>query len=430
MSAVRAVLIGAGNRGRYTYGAYARAHPDRLRIVAVAEPAPERRAALAQEHGLDPKVCFDDWKRLLEAAPRATLAIVATSDTLHVEPALRALELGYHVLLEKPMALEAADCVRIVEKAEAGGRLLQISHVLRYTPFYRKVHEILQSGRLGELVHVDMKENVAFWHMTHSYVRGKFRNRRVAAPIVLAKTCHDLDLLAWFVGRPAQRVASFGSLRHFRPESAPPGAPERCSDACPVQAECPHDAVRFYQGPDERVARLWPWTDVSADPSRQARGRALASGPYGRCVYRCDNDVPDHQLVCLVFEGGLTASFGLQGLASRETRTLRMTGSRGELRGVLQDGILELTRHGSFDTERLELAGSALGHYGGDAALLDHLTGVLAAGSGDELVASGRAALESHLIGFAAERARETGRVVPVDEIREEARCAARQGGA
>jgi predicted dehydrogenase len=429
MPAVRAVLIGAGNRGRYTYGAYARAQPDRLRIVAVGEPSPERRTALAREHGLGPEACFDDWKRLLESAPEASLAIVATSDTLHVEPALRALALGYHVLLEKPMALEAADCLRIVETAEARDRLLQISHVLRYTPFYRKVHEVLRSGALGELVHVDMKENVAFWHMTHSYVRGKFRNRRVAAPIVLAKTCHDLDLLVWFVDRPAERVASFGSLRHFRSESAPQAAPERCSPACPVQAECPHDAVRFYEGPDERVARLWPWSDVSADPSREARAAALESGPYGRCVYRCDNDVPDHQVVSLVFEGGLTAAFSLHGLASRETRTIRVTGTRGELRGVLQDGVIEVTRHGSFETERVQLEGSAFGHYGGDDELLDHFTGVVADGSSGRLVASGRAALESHLIGFAAERARETGRVVELDEIRAEARVTARQEG-
>jgi predicted dehydrogenase len=422
---VDAVLIGAGNRGRYTYGAWALAHPDRLRIVALAEPDPERRLAFAAQHGLPAEGCFDDWKPLLDAPRRAAVAIVATSDTLHVAPVLAALARGYHVLLEKPMALDAADCVRIVAAADRAGALLQVSHVLRYTPFYAKVREVVASGVLGDLVTIDMKEHVAFWHMTHSYVRGKFRNRRVAAPIVLAKTCHDLDLLAWFAGSPARSVASFGGLRHYRADSAPPGAPGRCSDGCPVQASCPHDAVRFYAEPDERVARLWPWTDVSADPSREARRHAVETGAYGRCVYRCDNDVPDHQVVALVFEGGPTATFAMHGHATRETRTIRVSGTRGELRGVLQDGILEVTRHGSFQVDRMQIEASPFGHSGGDDGLLAHFTDAVERGAGSELLASGRASLESHFIGFAAELARETGRVVEVEEVRAAARARA-----
>ncbi len=427
---VDAVLIGAGNRGRYTYGGWALAHPDRLRIVAVAEPDPERRRAFAAEHGLGAERCFDDWKPLLEAPRRAAVAIVATSDPLHVDPVLAAVGHGYHVLLEKPMALDAADCVRLVDAAERAGSLLQVGHVLRYTPFYSKVREILASGALGDLVAIDMKEHVAFWHMTHSFVRGKFRNRSIAAPIVLAKACHDLDLLAWFVGSPARSVASFGGLHHYRGSHAPAGAPERCTDGCPAQASCPHDAVRFYAEPEEQVARLWPWTDVSADPSREARRRAIETGVYGRCVYRCDNDVPDHQAVVLVFEGGTTATFAMHGHASRETRTLRMSGTRGELRGVLQDGVLEVTRHGSFHVERVQIEASPLGHSGGDDGLLSQFTEAVGRGAGAQLLASGRASLESHFIGFAAERARETGRVVEVEEVRAEARRRAALGSA
>jgi predicted dehydrogenase len=418
---VEAVLIGAGNRGRHTYGAYALRNPQRLRIVAVADPVEERRQALAQEHGLSAGAIHADWEALLEREPEAAVVIVATGDTLHVPPTLAALGRGYHVLLEKPMALEPAECVELVEATEREGRILQIAHVLRYVPFYRKVKEILDSGALGQIVHLELKENVAFWHMTHSYVRGKFRNRRLAAPIVLAKTCHDLDLLAWFVGAPARRVFSAGSLSHFRAEQAPEGAPERCTEGCPVQAACPHDAARFYLGPDEGVAALWPWSDLSAEPSRDARSRALETSPYGRCVYRCDNDVPDHQVVLLEFEGDTSASLTVHGLASRETRTLRITGGEGELRGVLQDGVLELTRHGSFHVERFQLEGSVLGHYGGDDALLDHFTDAVARGAHDEILASGRVSLESHLMGFAAEQARLRGGAVEMDAIRSEA---------
>jgi predicted dehydrogenase len=416
--AVDAVLIGGGNRGRFTYGGYARLHPERLRIVALAEPVTDRRDAVAAEHGLSGDRVASDWRALLERPAMAPVAIIATGDTEHVEPALAALARGYHVLLEKPIAPDPIDCMRVVEAAEKAGRMLQIGHVLRYTRFYEQVQEIVASGRLGEIVAIDMKEHVAHWHLTHSYVRGKFRNRALAAPIVLAKTCHDLDLLAWIVGRPALRVASFGSLSHFRAASAPPGAPGRCTDGCPVQAQCPHDAVRFYLGPDEKLATLWPWTDLGLDPSRDARRRALETGPYGVCVYHCDNDVPDHQVLAIEFEGGATASFTLQGLATHERRTIRVSGTKGELRGVFQDGLLDVTTHGSVETERHRIEASLAGHSGGDEGLLGHFTDVVARGAAGEVRASGRVSLESHLLGFAAEEARVGARVVEMDAFR------------
>jgi predicted dehydrogenase len=416
--AVTAVVIGAGNRGRFTFGSYALARPERLRVVAVAEPEPARRQAMAREHALEPARVYRDWKAALDAPRLADVAIVATSDTLHVEPVLAAVGRGYHVLLEKPIAPEAGDCVRVVEAAERAGRMLQIGHVLRYTPFYARVRELVSSGALGRLLHLALEEHVAAWHMAHSFVRGRFRNRALAAPLLLAKSCHDLDLLAWFAGRPARRVASFASLSGYRPENAPAGAPERCSAACPVQAGCPHDAVRFYLGPDEQLARAWPWSDLGADPSREARRRALEAGPYGRCVFRCDNDLVDHQVVAVEFEDGVTGSFQVHGFAARESRALRLTGSEGELRGVLDEGWLELSRPGVFERERFELAASPIGHYGGDQGLLDHFTALVARDAPAEVLASGRSALEGHLLGFAAERAREQGAVVDVARFR------------
>ncbi|MBS1106464.1 MAG: putative oxidoreductase [Deltaproteobacteria bacterium] len=412
-----AVVIGAGNRGRLVYAHWAHAHPDRLRVVAVAEPDDVSRSAVATDHGIAPERVFRDWAECLSRPRLADVAIIATTDTLHVEPALAAIARGYDVLLEKPIAPTPAECVRVVEAAEAAGCLLQIGHVLRYTPFYEKIHEIVRSGVLGELVHVDLKEHVAQWHMTHSFVRGRFRNRSVAAPILLAKSCHDLDLLTWLVDRPALRVASFGSLSHYRPERAPAGAPLRCSDGCPVQASCPHDAVAFYTGPEDAIARVWPWCDVSPDPSRAARRRALETDRYGRCVFHCDNDVLDHQVVALEFEGGVTASFGLHGLAANEQRTIRLTGTRGELRGLLDGGIIEVSRAGALGVDRSELEGSVFGHFGGDPGLMAHFSELLQSGS-RAVRASGRAALESHLIGFAAERARETGQVVAMQRFR------------
>jgi predicted dehydrogenase len=425
VSALEAIVIGAGQRGRFVYGAWARAHPERLRVVAIAEPDAARREAMAREHGLGRERVHPDWKPLLDGPRLCEVAIVATGDTQHVEPALAALSRGYHVLLEKPIAPDPVDCLRVVEAAERAGRILQIGHVLRYTEFYERVHEIAASGRLGEIGALDMREHVAHWHYAHSYVRGKFRNRALAAPVVLAKACHDLDLLVWIAGREPERVASTGGLRHYRVESAPAGAPARCADGCPVQDDCPHDAVRFYLGPDERLARIWPWSDVSPDPAREARRRALEDGPYGRCVYRCDNDVADQQQLLVGFGGGLTASFALHGFATHERRTLRISGSRGELRGVLQTGEIEVTRHGALQREEIRCAGSELGHYGGDGGLLSHFCDVLARGAAEEVRASGRSALASHLLGFAAERARLSGEAVALAGFRAEVERAA-----
>lgn len=409
---VEAVLIGAGLRGRFTYGGYARAHPDRLRLVGLAEPDAGRRQTLAREHELPSEVCFEDWRALLEGPRRAPAAIVATPDALHVEPALAALERGYHLLLEKPIAMDPADCIRVVEAADRAGRILQIGHVLRYTPFYSTVARVIESGRLGRLVTLDLKEHVAYWHMTHSFVRGKFRNTGIAAPLLLAKCCHDLDLLLWLAGAEPLRVSSFGGLSHYRKERAPEGAPARCSDGCPVQADCVHDAVRFYADPPDALASIWPWSDVSPDPARAARLAALETGRYGRCVYHCDNDVVDHQSVIVEFEGGALGTFGVHGHASHERRTIRVTGTEGELRGLLHEGVIEVHRHGALEPERMDVSGSALGHFGGDTGLLDHFTELVEGGGDREARTSGRISLGSHLLGFAAESARERGAVV------------------
>jgi predicted dehydrogenase len=410
--AVRAILIGAGLRGRDTYSRWAARHPDRLRIVGLAEPSPQRRAEVAARHTLPALAVHASWESLLAAAPSADAAIVATGDALHVAPALAALGSGLHVLLEKPIALEARDCVRVVEAAERAGRALQVCHPMRFIAFYEKLAALVREGAIGRLVHLDLREHIAAWHMVHSYVRGKFRSTREAAPILLAKSCHDLDLLVWLVGERPARVASSGALSHYCAAGAPAAVPERCSDGCPVQADCPHDAVRFYAGPEERLARHWPWSDVSLDPAREARLEALRNGRYGRCIYRCDNDVLDHQSVAVEFPSGVTASFGLHGFANEERRTVRISGTGGEIRGVLHEGVIELSRVGSFRVERHQTEGSPLDHFGGDDGLLQHFTAALASGELGQLRSSGRSALAGHLLGFAAERARATASVV------------------
>jgi len=464
-----AIMIGAGERGYRAYGPYALAHPDEIRFTAVAEPNDARRTRFAEAHAIPPERRFHTWENLLEQGKIADAALVCTMDTLHTDPTVAALEAGYDVLLEKPMATTLAECVRLVRTAERTGQLLQVTHVLRYTDFFSTLHEVIASGRLGEIITVEHRENVVYWHMAHSYVRGNWRRRDLSSPIILAKCSHDLDVLTWNLGRCAQ-LNSFGSLRHFRPENAPPGAPERCTDGCPVADGCPYFAPRLYldliplyhvarrspvlrerlgsrvilafPGVVDLIRRLvppvdraldyreWPISAISEDTSREARRHALETGPYGWCVYHCDNDVLDHQTVNMVFESGASVVLVMQGHAHEEARTMRYEGTRATLRGKFAyglDDVIEIHDHHSGEVERIGLSnrGSTTGHGGGDAGVMAaFVRAVRGDGSGAGGVAgltTVQKSLEGHLMAFAADRARLEGKVVDMAAFRRRA---------
>jgi predicted dehydrogenase len=342
-----------------------------------------------------------------------------TLDRMHLDSTLPALELGYDVLLEKPMANTLASNVRLVQAAEQQGRLLMICHVLRYTAFYSALHDIIASGRLGEIITVEHRENVVYWHMAHSFVRGNWRNSELESPMILAKCCHDLDILYWNLG-PVARLNSFGSLKHYRPENSPPGATQRCTDGCPVADDCPWYAPRLYLRDDDYVG--WPINVISQDTSLAARRRALETGPYGRCVYHCDNDVVDHQTVNMELESGATAVLFMHGHSHQEGRTMRYDGTRATLRGKsgYQGGdAIEIHDHLTGKIERINPEAGASGHGGGDTGIMEAFVKALrdpAAG-----MTTARESLESHLMSFAAENARQDGTIVDMDEFRQQA---------
>ncbi len=424
-SPVEAVLLGAGGRGTFAYGAAARAHPDHIRFVAVAEPDPERRARFASQHTLPPDRCFASWEDLLAAGQLAPALVCCTLDRLHVAPTVAALDEGYHVLLEKPMAVTPEDCVRIVQASERANRLLMICHVLRYTPFFSTLHAIVTSGRLGDIVTIEHRENVAFWHMAHSFVRGNWGNAARSSPMILSKCCHDLDILAWMMaGNPVTRLHSFGSLMHFRPEHAPPGAPARCTDGCPAADDCAFYAPRLYLTDDVG----WPAAALSVDPSSDARLRALQTGPYGRCVYQADNDVVDHQVVNMEHRDGAVTTLVMHGHSHEEGRSMRYDGTRATVRArFTYHGGPEITLydHRSGAVEDIPVpAADESGHGGGDSGLLRAFGHAVRHTDMDGLT-SARASLESHLLGFAAERSRATGSVIDVVAYRAEIEAAA-----
>jgi predicted dehydrogenase len=411
---VTVVVLGAGGRGFHAYGSWILAHPDRVRVVAVAEPDPARRERFAAAHKLPPERVFVDHNELFAQGQLAQGLINATMDRQHVETTLGALEVGYDVLLEKPMAPTPHECVRLVRAAESAGKMLHICHVMRYSPFYTTLYDTLRSGEVGEVMTVDHRENVAFWHQAHSFVRGNWGNSGRSAPMILAKSCHDMDVLFWLLGRRVTRLSSFGTLSHFRPEQAPEGAPARCTDGCPHWQDCPYYAPRVYL----RDYSGWPVSAITMDASYEGRMEALRSGPYGRCVYHCDNDVVDHMTINMLFEGDTTATFTMHAFSHENCRTVRYDGTRASLRGHGGKGELMLYDFRSMQERQVPIVQPEGGHGGGDAGIMDAFVRALN-GEAEALHTSARDSLESHLMAFAAEESRlDGGRVIDMDEYR------------
>jgi predicted dehydrogenase len=415
LTPLEVVLVGAGGRGYHAYGAYAAAHPGEVRFVAVAEPDAERRERFSEAHGVPLDQQFRSWDELAAQPQLARAAVNTTMDRTHHASTLALLAAGYDVLLEKPMATTAAECVELVHAAERHGRILQICHVLRYAPFFRTIYDVVTSGRLGEIVSFEWNENLAYWHFAHSFVRGRWANSQTSAPMILTKCCHDLDLLVWMLGRP-QKVASFGSLTHFGPDRVGPEIPDRCTDGCPISGDCPYFAPRIYI---ERDPGAWARDPVSLDHSPEALRRGLEAGPYGRCVYRSDNDVVDHQVVLLQFENGLSASLTMQGASPVEGRTLRIDGMRATLFGNEARKQLEVHDHRTGAVETLHPEFSERGHGGGDAGVMHDFVQALQTGK-RHVLTSAADSLVSHLLAFAAEEARVSQRVVDMNTYMEQ----------
>ncbi|MFC7242025.1 Gfo/Idh/MocA family protein [Catellatospora aurea] len=416
MNPVRLALIGAGDRGN-AYARWALAHPDRARFVAVAEPDPERRARFAAAHGIDPAGQHDDWRQLLADGDLAADAVViATQDAGHADPAVAAAARGLHIMLEKPLAPTPQECVRIVDAVRAADVMLAVCHVLRYAPYTRLVKHLIDGGAIGDVVSVQHHEPVGFWHQAHSFVRGNWRREDLSSFMLLAKSCHDIDWLQHIVGRDIARVSSFGGLRHFRPENRPAGAADRCLD-CAVEPDCPYSSPRLYRDRLARGEHSWPLSVVTPVFTEEALTAALREGPYGRCVYACDNDVVDHQVVAMEFDGGVTASFTMNAFNTGGHRRTRVFGTRGEL---VCDGV-SVTVHDfttgaatSHDPATGGGADAAGGHGGGDAGLMDAFTAAVAAGDPARILSGPAQTLNSHLATFAAEQARHEGTVVTV----------------
>ena len=411
MKRITMVIAGLGGRGHDIYGNYAMEHPDEVEIAAVADPRPERLELAQREWNIPAERCFATAEELFAQPQLADAAVIATQDRQHVVHAEAALKGGYHLLLEKPVAVDIEGCLEVLRLARRYQRHVVVCHVLRYTPFYNAIKRIIEDGRIGEVVTIQAMEQVGYWHQAHSYVRGNWRRADESSPMILAKCCHDMDILLWMTDSHCTKVSSFGSLGHFRVESAPDGAPEFCLDGCPHAESCPYDAERIYlrdKGVHVPVIRKVVSLENTDDSVREA----LRSGPYGRCVYHCDNDVVDHQVVNLEFENGVTASFTMCAFTWEGSRTVKIMGALGQITGDVEENEIQVVSFATGNKTVYRLNTDAAGHSGGDAGFMRDVVRQMqtdGAYAGRTNIAQ---SIESHLIALAAEESRVTGKTI------------------
>eukprot|EP01114_Cavostelium_apophysatum_P021009 TRINITY_DN7203_c0_g1_i1.p1 TRINITY_DN7203_c0_g1~~TRINITY_DN7203_c0_g1_i1.p1 ORF type:complete len:443 (-),score=68.08 TRINITY_DN7203_c0_g1_i1:26-1321(-) len=407
------IIIGSGNRGQ-VYTQYALEKPDLCKVVGIAEPRDVTRELMVNKHNIPPQNVFKDWKDLAKVEEKlADVAIICTQDQMHLEPAIHFANKGYHILLEKPMAVKEEDCKAIVEAVERNKVIFCVGHVLRYTPYSLKIRELVRSGAIGKIVNIQHVEPVGWYHQAHSYVRGNWRNTKLSSPMLLAKSCHDIDWINWMVGSKCTKVSSFGSLKHFKQSEKPAAAGNatRCLD-CAFEPECAYSAKKIYLEPIQETGyKGWPIKIVAEIPTVESVTEALKNGPYGRCVYECDNDVVDNQVVNMQFSCGATASFTMIAFSKEICiRKTRIYGTKGEIEG---DG--HTITHFDFLTRKSEsfapdddfkIETQLTGHGGADYHLMSSFVEAVSLNDPSKILSNADETLRSHLIVFEAEKSR------------------------
>lgn len=404
---VTAITLGAGNRGN-VYGNYGVKYPEELDIIGVAEPIAIRRKRYTEKHKIKKKHIFNTWEDVFKVKKFADAIIITTPDDLHYGPCMAALEMGYDVLLEKPISPSEKECRDILELSEKKGRIVAVCHVLRYAPYFIKLRQIIESGVLGKVVSMQHFEPIEHVHMAHSYVRGNWHNSTQTTPIILAKSCHDLDIIKWMLQKRCTDIQAFGALSWFNKKNAPAGSTGRCMDGCKVESTCPYSALKIYHRDRQRTYVF----DLPEEESKQGEAILdyLKNTNYGRCVYRMENDQPDHYTCNILFEDEVTASFSMEAFTSYHGRRTRIMGSLGDIVGDMNHFV-----HTDFLTgEKTKWEQKTDGHGGGDWKLVsDWIQGV--ANQDASLLSSTIAAsIESHVMGFSAEKSRKEKQVIAV----------------
>ena len=416
MKKVTFAILGMGNRGT----AYARnilKYPEQSEIVAMADNRRVRLDAANKYLNLPEERLFADAESILAQPKMADIMIIATQDSQHRDHAIRAMELGYDLLLEKPISNKLEDIRVIAEVAKNLGRTVFVCHVLRYTPFYTQIKKLLQDGTIGRIESVEASEHVGYYHYAHSYVRGNWHKESDSSPMILAKCCHDMDILLWLIDKDCKKITSFGSLDYFTSENEPEGATERCKEC---QLDCPFHAQRFY------LSRIpgWPSNILNPEPTEENILETLDQTDYGKCVYKMNNDVVDHQVCTMLFEDGVTASFQMVGFTNKQDRHIRIHGTEGEIWGTMGQKKIYWQRYNKelHEIDLNTMGFDFTGHGGGDQGIIYDVIRYMRGENFDTTsVTLIERSVESHYMAFAAEKSRvEGGQVVSMEQFKKE----------
>ena len=418
MKEVTAALIGAGDRGTNAYGPYGINNPGTIKFIAVVEINEEKRKNFQKIHGIPDEMAFGNWDDFFAKGKVSDAVFICTNENFHYEPTIAAMKLGYHILLEKPMTQEAVTCVEIGDLSNTYDKVFILGYVLRYTPFFMEIKKLLDEGAIGEIKTIIHSENVGIAHYSHSYVRGLFGESSIAGPMILSKCCHDMDALNWLTDSKCVTLSSFATDTYFKAENAPAGAPLRCTDGCPVSDTCLFYAPKMYSA--ERSG--FNVESISIDKSMDGRMKALREGRFGRCVYHCENDVVDSQVVNMLYENGTAVSFSTTAYANECHRFIRLTGTKGEIYGRLEDNEFTYIDFATGRKEVISVSTVLDRHSGGDYFLMADMIRMIREGETRGRT-DARGAVDSHVMCFAAEKSRLEGKEIDLQKYKEELRA-------
>jgi len=406
---VTVIVLGAGQRGS-VYASYAEEFPDCMKVVGVADINPVRLKKMGDTHRIPEECRFSDWSDALKRNKFADAVVLSLPDDIHYEPCMKALDLGYDILLEKPVAPTEKECIDIRDKAKQKGAIVAVCHVLRYAPYFIAMKEVIDSGQIGELISVQHLEPIRYEHMAHSYVRGNWHNSKKSTPIILAKSCHDLDIIRWIVDSPCRSISAYGRLSFFIPEKKPTGSPQRCTDGCPAEHECPYSAIDIYARKNKHTY-VFDNLPTGGAERKDAILEYLRTTDYGRCVFSMDNDQCDHYVASMEFVNGVTAAFSMEAFLKEGGRRTQIMGTRGEIVGNMKHFIVTDFRSGekvewnAKDVKEVA-AYAGHGHGGGDLCLTRDFVNAVGRKDVSYLTSSIDVSIESHSMCFAAERSR------------------------
>jgi predicted dehydrogenase len=417
---VKMALFRAGNRGKGVFGQYALDMPHRARFVSVVEPDEEKRNAFATAHDIPESMRFSRPIEFFSNREKiADAVVIATLETERLNIVLDAIERGYHILVEKPLGCTPGEVIQMVEAARNFDGIFVVCHQLRHVSGYSTVKSLIDSGRFGDIITLQHSESLSYHHMAHSFVRGMFNNDYMT-PMILAKSCHDMDIMLYLINNRPINVSSFGSLSYFKEENAPKDAPSHCLDDCPAYKECPYHVSKIYFNDDTDPAYL---RQIGEEKDKRKLYEILRKSPYGRCVFRCDNNVVDHQVVQIEFEEGVTASFQMAGHNYFERRITKISMTNGEIYFDLTEGVVKAYTFSPLNEEIIKPEVMTGSHMGGDQVIMDSFVDAVRTGENGYVLTPVQMSLDSHLMAFAAEQSRIQGETIQLQEFERDLKC-------